>query len=214
MISAARTAIEQIKPEALKITLTTESPPLLSVIPFKKSKIAVISVYRMQNDPVDLLKAMEGFAGAFTVEEAIPIMYEKNWQDGKPTPGSCLLTLFHRKPGIDHDTFLKRWHYGHTPLSLKIHPLCNYNRNVIEQKIGDSPEWWDGIVEEQTLTRSELLNPFKFFGGGFSIISNMIAVYRDTNSFLNYQTIETYLTTEYHMLSHSVYIPEPASQTS
>lgn len=212
VIRTARAAVELIKPEALKVTLTMDAPPKISVIPFKKSKIAIISVYRVGHYPIDLLKMAEGFSAAFTVEEAIPVMYEKNWEDGKPTPGVCLITLFHRKPDIDHETFLKRWHYGHTPMSLKIHPLSYYNRNVVIQKVCDRAEWWDGIVEEQTLTRSELLNPFKFFGSGFSVISNMLAVYNDTRSFLNYKTIETYLGIEYHILSHGVQIADPVMQ--
>ena len=37
-------------------------------------------------------------------------------------------------------TFMKRWHEGHTPLSLELHPLWNYNRNVVlEKKFGR--EW-------------------------------------------------------------------------
>jgi hypothetical protein len=213
VIRTARATVELIKPEALKVTVTTGPPPRFSVIPFKKSKIAVISIYRIGNTSIDLLKFTEGFAGAFKVEEAIPVMYEKNWEDGKATPGACMLTLFHRKPSIDYDTFLKRWHYGHTPLSLKIHPLSNYNRNVVVQKICDRVEWWDGIVEEQTRTRSELLNPFKFFGSGLDVAGNMLAVYRDTKSFLDYKTIETFVATEYHLVSHAVYIPEIASQS-
>jgi hypothetical protein len=211
VIRTARATVELIKPEALKLTLTAGPPPKLSVIPFKKSKIAIVSVYRFGNEPIDLLKFSEGFSAAFKVDEAIPVTYEKNWEDGQPSPGACLLTLFHRKPGIDYDLFLNRWHNGHTPLSLKLHPLCNYNRNVVLQKITDRPEWWDGIVEEQTNTRSELLNPFKFFGQGFQVAGNMLSVYRDTRSFLDYKTIETYLTTEYHILSHPLYNPGPAT---
>lgn len=214
VIGTARAALGLIKPAALKITLTTEAPPAISVIPFKKSKIAVISVYRIGNESIDLLKHSEGFSAALKVDEAIPVTYEKNWEDGQPTPGVCLLTLFHRKPGIDYDTFINRWHNSHTPLSIKLHPLCNYNRNVVLQKLCDQSEWWDGIVEEQTRTRSELLNPFKFFGRGLQVAGNMLSVYKDTRSFLDYKTIETYLATEYHILSHSVYIPEKEGQNN
>jgi hypothetical protein len=210
VIRTARATAELIRPEALKVTMTTEAPPKISVIPFSKKKIAVMSVYRIGNEPIDILKLTEGFSSGFKVEEAIPVTYEKDWEDGQPSPGACLLTLFHRKPGIDYETFINRWHNGHTPLSLKLHPLCNYNRNVVLQKLCDRAEWWDGIVEEQTRTRSELLNPFKFFGNGLEIAVNMLAVYRDTKSFLDYKTIETYLTTEYHIISHPVYVPEMA----
>ena len=46
-------------------------------------------------------------------------------------------------------------------------------------------------------TRSELLNPFKFFGNPLVIIPRMIYVYTDTKLFLDYGTIEPYLVAEY-----------------
>jgi len=202
ILKTANSIAEIVNPEALKVTLTQEPPPKISVIPFSKSKIAVFSVYKDDHDKVDHLMKTEGFSGAFTVEEALPVSYEKTWADGQPTPGICLLTLFHRKPRIDYDTFLHRWHNSHTPLSLKLHPLWNYNRNVVLQKISEHTDWYDGIVEEQTRTRSELLNPFKFFGNALEIAGNMIAVYSDTKSFLDYKRIETYLAMEYHIVSN------------
>jgi hypothetical protein len=201
MLQTADSVAEIVNPEALKITLTQEPPPKISVIPFRKSKIAAFSVYKTDNVKVDLLIKSEGFAGAFKVEEAIPVSYEKTWKDGQATPGTCLLTLFHRKPGIDYDNFIHRWHNSHTPLSLKLHPLWNYNRNVVLQTVSENPSWYDGIVEEQTRTRAELLNPFKFFGNGLEILGNMLKVYTDTKSFLDYKRIETYLAMEYHILS-------------
>jgi hypothetical protein len=200
IMKIARETATQNKPEALKVTLTVQAPPKISVIPFKKEKIAVLSVYKENNGAIPCLLNAEGFSGAFKVEEALPVTYEKTWPNGEPTPGACLLTLFHRKPGINYDTFINRWHNGHTPLSLKLHPLWNYNRNVVIQKISNHPCWYDGIVEEQTRTRAELLNPFKFFGTGIEILGNMMAVYKDVRSFLDYKRIETYLAEEYHIL--------------
>lgn len=67
----------------------------------------------------------------------------------------------------------------------------------------DHPAWYDGIVEEQVRTRSELLNPFKFFGRPHRVIQNMLAVYLDTKSFLDYKKIETYLAVEYFVIYRS-----------
>ena len=200
ILKLARAISFQIKPDSLKVTITREAPPKITVIPFRKSKIAVFSIYKENHDAIAALLSAEGASGAFTAEEALPVAYDKTWPNGEPTPGACLLTLFHRKPGIDYDTFINRWHNGHTPLSLKLHPLWNYNRNVVLQKISDHPAWYDGIVEEQTRTRSELLNPFNFFGNALEITGNMIAVYKDVRSFLDYKRIETYLVTEYHIV--------------
>ena len=193
-------AVKEIRLDALRLVLTESPAPVISVIPFKKDKVTVISVYKESPEPVDLFIKSEGFSGAFGVEEAIPVSFERTWPLGTPSPGVCLLTLFHRKPGIEKATFLDRWHNSHTPLTLKIHPIYSYNRNVVKEKLTDHPAWYDGIVEEQTRTRSELLNPFKFFGGPFRMFPNMIAVYTDTKSFLDYKKIETYLTAEYQVV--------------
>ncbi len=187
--------------EKLSVTYTTKSPPKISVIPFKKEKIAAISVYSKKGNECNAIRDSEGFAGAFEVKEALPVSYQKDWPDNMLTPGACLLTLFQKKKKISYETFITRWHNGHTPLSLKIHPLWHYNRNVVEKKITENSFDWHGIVEEHTRTFSELLNPAKFFGNPFTMFYNMIRVYFDTQSFLDYKTIETYLVSEMHIKS-------------
>ena len=189
--------------EMIKTVYTSEPPPKLSVIPFKKEKIASISVISLKNESFGMLINESGFSGAYLVEEAIPVAYEKNWENGVNTPGACLLTLFRQKKNIDYNTFIHRWHNGHTPLSLKIHPLWHYNRNVVKGKLTDSSNDWDGIVEEHTRTRSELLNPLKFFGNPISMIYNMVRVYFDTKSFLDYKTIEPYFAKEIYIKSEA-----------
>ncbi|GGG58050.1 EthD domain-containing protein [Bizionia arctica] len=184
-----------------KVVLTETPPPTISIIPFKKDKVASISIKSSEKDYFDDLINAKGFAGAFDVTEALPVAYNKNWADGKVTPGICLLTLFNQKKSIDYNTFIDRWHHSHTPLSLKIHPLTHYDRNVVDERGPNNTENWDGIVEEHCSTKAELLNPVKFFGGPLKMIPNMISVYTDTKSFLDYGTIETYLAAEYHIKS-------------
>jgi len=188
-------------PEKLKVVLTENKPPMISVIPFKKMKIASISVVQDSIGPMSGIDKIFGFVGSFEVTEALPVTYAKNWKDGIATPGICLLTLFRQKQSIDYKTFIDRWHNSHTPLSLKLHPLWNYNRNVVDNRGKDNTEYWDGIVEEHCKTQAELLNPFQFFGKPHRIIPNMIKVYRDTKSFLDYGSIEPYLAMEYHIKS-------------
>jgi len=171
------------------------------VIPFKREKIAVISVTRKSNSPMDLITQTEGYKGGYVVEEAIPVAYNKSWKDGDPTPGVCLLTLFHKKPGLDQPTFIRRWHNGHTPLSLRLHPLWNYNRNVVNGVLSEDSKWYDGIVEEQFKKPSDLLNPFIFFGPPLKVPLHMYQVWMDTRSFIDMKKIETYLTVEIHFLS-------------
>ena len=193
--------LDQFEPEALKICLTLKSPPLISVIPFKREKIAVLAVTRERGTAIKLITNAPGYRGGYEVEEAIPLGYSKTWKDGEPTPGECLLTLFHRKPDIDQETFIRRWHEGHTPLSLKLHPLWNYNRNVVKSALTEESLWYDGIVEEQFQKASDLLNPLVFFGPLHKVPIHMYQVWMDTKSFIDMKRIETYLTTEIHLKS-------------
>ena len=195
------TLMKQYGPDALKTCLTVKPPPCISVIPFKREKIAVISVTRKSNSPMDLITQTEGYKGGYVVEEAIPVAYNKSWKDGDPTPGVCLLTLFHKKPGLDQPTFINRWHMGHTPLSLRLHPLWNYNRNVVNSVLSEDSKWYDGIVEEHFQESSDLLNPFVFFGPPLKMLYHMYQVLLDTRSFIDMKKIETYLATEIHFLS-------------
>jgi hypothetical protein len=183
----------------LGYVITEEKPPLVTIIPFKKRKIASITVKKNDEKPIESLLNINGFEGAYAVTEALPVVYNKTWEDGEKTPGVCLLTLFKQKKNIDYKTFLHRWHNSHTPLSLKYHPLWHYNRNVVDEKLTKNTIGWQGIVEEHMRTRSELMNPFKFFGNPLVIIPRMIHVYTDTKSFLDYGTIEPYLVTEYRV---------------
>lgn len=201
MIGLAKSLLTGNDFSQIKLIYTAEAPPKISIIPFKKNKLAAISVIKEGNNFEQKFIKEVGFSGAYTVEEAIPVSYEKSWKDMETTPGICLLTLFKQKKGINYDTFINRWHYSHTPLSLRIHPLWHYNRNVINKKLTSDSENWDGIVDEHMRTKSELLNPFKFFGNPLVIIPRMMSVYTDTKSFLDYKSIEPYLTREIYIKS-------------
>jgi hypothetical protein len=201
VFTTVRTFISAESPVSVKVVITEAFPPKLSIIPFKKKKMASVSVYQETNEVSETLTKMDGFSGAYHVTEALPVAYDKSWEDGEATPGVCLLTLFKQKKGITYEKFIDRWHNSHTPLSLRLHPLWNYSRNVVDEKLTKDSTIWDGIVEEHFRHRSDLLNPFKFFGTLFTILPNMIKVYTDTNAFLDYRTIETYLAMEYHIIS-------------
>lgn len=197
-------AVEPIKTTGnfVKLVLTEKVPPGYSVIPFKKIKIAAISVYfKKEKEIIPSLLESGEFIGSYQVTEALPVEYDKTWPDGEITPGVCMLTIFRKKKGLEYEKFIDRWHNGHTPLSLKVHPLWHYNRNVVDEQSPSSTEIFDGIVEEHCRTSSELFNPFKFFGNPLVIIPRMIQVYFDVNSFIDYPSIESYVVSEYHIKS-------------
>ena len=191
-------------PSKLSLTLTEAPPPKLALFPFKSEPVAVFCINDKQDDPSRFTDALTNAAKAvsgYEVEESYPVEYEKSWSDGEPTPSPILLTVLHKKPGISSDEFIKRWHEGHTPLSLEIHPLWYYQRNVIREPITQGADACDGIVIEACPTKSDLLNPARFFGGGLKMVPNMLRVANDIKGFLDMKKVETFYCTEYHLRS-------------
>ena len=186
-----------LNPQAIKFTLTEKAPPALSIIPFSKKKMCAISVCNPQLGNVEFIKDADGFCGSYRVTEAIPVAYKPDWQMGEATPGACLFTLFSKKKNIDYPTFIRRWQNIHTPHSLLIHPLWNYVRNEVNEKIYEGSISFNGIVEEQMREERDLLNPFRFWGNPLVILPRMLKELYDTKSFIDYSSMETYLAAEY-----------------
>ncbi len=197
---------EQIRTEAaalleaeirsLRYTVTEEPPPF-GVIPYDKSCAACLSVVSDREVVATRLRSHPFFYSACEVNEVIPVSNDADRPAVQPTPGICLLTLFNRKRSIDRGTFLHRWHNGHTPLSLRIHPLWSYIRNEVTRHLAGCP--FDGIVEEQVRERCHITNPIIFFGGPLVFVWNMIRTFFDTWGFIDYPTMETYFTREYRL---------------
>ena len=203
MKQVAREALD-LGPSKLQLTVTEASPPKLNLFPFKTQPIAIFNVYDEVDAPsrfTNLLRGAASSVSGYAVEEAYPVAYDRAWSDGEPTPSPILLTMLHKKAGVTKEEFIDRWHNGHTPLSLEIHPLWYYQRNVIVEPITEGAEPSDGIVLEACHTRGDLLNPTRFFGGVFKMVPNMLRVAIDIGGFLDMKKTETYYATEYHLRS-------------
>ena len=196
--------ILELEPSKLQLTLTDAPPPKVSLFPFKNETIAIFNVYDSSDDSSRFTAVLQGAAASvsgYEVQEAYPVAYDKAWADGEPTPSPILLTMLHKKPGVGYDDFINRWHNGHTPLSLEVHPLWYYQRNVIVKPITDGADPSDGIVLEACRTPGDLLNPTRFFGGALKMVPNMLRVAKDINGFLDMKKTETFYATEYHLRS-------------
>ena len=128
----------QLGPSKLQLTVTEAPPPKLSLFPFKRQPIAIFNVYDEADDPSRYVEALQSAASSvsgYEVDEAYPVAYDRVWKDGEPTPSPILLTMLRKKAGVTSDEYIRRWHGGHTPLSLQIHPLWYYQRNVIHKAV-------------------------------------------------------------------------------
>jgi len=188
-------------PARLKLTFTAEEPPRVSVLPFRRDRVALVSLWDEAAPEAaavrwNALMQAEGAAAGYRVEESVPRAYRRDWPEGRDTPGGSMLTLLHRRAGLTDAEFRRRWHDGHSHLALEVHPLWNYVRNVVVAPVLPGSRPLCGIVEEQFRTRGELLDPVQLFGGWLRMVPNMLRVLNDVRGFLDLAALENYLVTE------------------
>jgi hypothetical protein len=134
----------------------------------------------------------------YIVTESIPRDFDRRtWADSERTPGIKQVTFFDRLPGMAHDAFIRQWHGSHTPLSLEIHPLWCYVRNVVERPVTDDAPRWLGIVEETFREVEDFTDPGRMYGS----VENMRRVLADVRKFIDLDTIEVYVMSEYTIRS-------------
>jgi hypothetical protein len=179
---------------------TEEPPPRLSLVPFRRSPLALVSV-RGETETLgtragERLQALGGDWSGYEVNEAQPVARPRPATPGERWPGACLLTVFRRHPRGSRERFLAEWHGKHTPMSLRIHPLRSYVRNTIRKPVLPGSPPWDGIVTESFDPRQDLLNPLRLFGGPLRAPVNMIRVGLHIRSFMDLRSMENYLVSE------------------
>ncbi len=193
-------------PDRLKIHLTEPPRPRLTVLPLTKQDLAMISVWDGEagraGDWQGAMAAPGWAVAGYRVTESTPRAYRKDWPDGEASPGIVMLTLMTRNPRLSQEQFMHEWFEYHTPrIALKVHPLWNYVRNVVEAGLGEGCPRLDGIVEEHCRARGDVTNPVRYFGGPLAMFPNMVRVGLHANKFLQISAVENYLLTEYHIRS-------------
>lgn len=101
----------------------------------------------------------------YLVTESVPRDYSRiTWELGDKSPGVTLVAAF-RKPGRLSDAeFYRRWHEGHTKLSLEVHPLWRYVRNAVARPLTAAAPPFRAIVEERVRSVQDL-SPGAFYQG-------------------------------------------------
>lgn len=67
---------------------------------------------------------------------------------GARSPGIKMLCPLRRRPDMTHAAFVEHWLGTHVPLALRHHPgMSRYVTNVVERRLGDTGEEWDGFAE-------------------------------------------------------------------
>lgn len=192
--------LEALGPRRLRVALTEAPPPRLAAVPFMRSAAALFTVdlgpgAKAAAVLAALAPAPEEQLGAWRVDAAAPREQERRWALGARSPGVGLLSVFRRRPGLDHATFLRRWHGSHTPLTLAVHPVVAYHRCVARTPLKPSPDI-DGIVEERFGRRADLTDPRRFYGGAWAMVPNALRVAWDIATFLDVRAVRSWFVAE------------------
>ena len=101
----------------------------------------------------------------YSVTESVPREYQnRDWPDGETSPTLTIGTAMIARQDINQEEFFKRWHESHTPLSLKIHPLTRYVRNVVSRVLTVDAPNYHGLVFE-SVRSLEILSSVEYFYG-------------------------------------------------
>jgi hypothetical protein len=137
-------------------------------------------------------------SAGYLVTESVPRDWDRRtWPNGVRSPGVKLVSVFEQPARLGREEFIARWHGSHTPLSLEVHPLWRYVRNVVARPLDPGAPPYAGIVEEHVREVADLTDPARFYGGAERMAANMRRILEDARSFLDLERVASVVTSEY-----------------
>jgi hypothetical protein len=97
----------------------------------------------------DVERFMSGGADSYSTSEYIQQKSApRKAPIGQRSPGTKQVVLFQRRQGMSRQAFVDHWLHVHIPLALAGRSgLVQYVANVVEARLSESGELWDGIAE-------------------------------------------------------------------
>jgi len=133
----------------------------------------------------------------YLVTESVPRDFDaRTWPNGVRSPGAKMVSVFEQPARLLREEFIARWHGSHTPLSLEIHPLWRYVRNVVARPLTPSARNLAGIVEEHVRELADITDPARFYGGADRMAVNIRRVLDDVRTFLDLERVTSVVMSE------------------
>ncbi len=201
ILREATPAVMKHNPANCKVTISAVKQPSITILPLKRNGFAMFSVTGIDCDALfDELKSFlnpDRLLYGYAVHESPYLLSGRSWKAGSESPGLILLTMFRKKKSQPRETFMRIWFGEHSPMSIVIHPLVNYIRNVVTGYLTDDTPRVDGIVEEHFGTDRDLLNPVRMFGGIKKVLPSMLRIQRHVSGFIDLSNIRNFICREY-----------------
>jgi EthD domain-containing protein len=144
-----------------------------------------------------ILRDASSRLAGYLVTESVPRDFDqRSWRNGVRSPGAKLITVFEQPARLTRDEFIARWHGSHTPLSLQIHPMWRYVRNVVARPLTPDAPNYAGIVEEHFRELADITDPARFYGGKDVMAANIKRVIDDVRTFLDLERVTSIVASE------------------
>jgi hypothetical protein len=102
----------------------------------------------------------------YLVTESVPQRCaDRDWPDGKRSPGVTHFTWFPKPARLSDEEFFHAWHEVHTPFSFELHPLrWEYVRNAVARTLTPGSPPIRAIVGERFRTLEDYTDPRRLYG--------------------------------------------------
>jgi hypothetical protein len=102
----------------------------------------------------------------YLVTESVPQRCtDRDWPDGKRSPGVTHFTWFPKPARLSDEQFFHAWHEVHTPFSFELHPLrWEYVRNAVARGLTPGAPPIRAIVAERFRTIEDYTDPRRLYG--------------------------------------------------
>ena len=133
----------------------------------------------------------------YLVTESVPRALEgHDPAPGERSPGVHLVTSFPKPDWIEDEAFYACWHGSHTPLSLEIHPLLQYNRNSVARVMTPGAPDFRAIVNESVASSEIAADPVAFYQSE----EGQKRAVKDLLAFVDFDTLSTVVMSEYTLV--------------
>lgn len=205
MLESAAPALARRGARGIALHLAGDPTDLGRTVPVRAERDLVAGTASFWLPSVDSRAGFEASLGepcariaGYLVTESVPRDFDRrDWPDGARSPGLVMLSIFPQPARLARDEFIARWHGGHTPLALEVHPLWRYVRNVVARPLTDGAPDCAGIVEEHVRSAADLDDPIRFYGGPEHAERNMARILEDARGFLDLERVMSVVTSQY-----------------
>lgn len=196
---------------ALTLSIADEHADVPGPNPFQRGRVPV-GLVDADLDEAEVPAVLERLRGAgfrldaYAVDTTIPTTYGDTPHGpaftggtGERSPGVLAVNLLRKRPDLDDDEFVRRWHGRMSPVSGAIQPRTRYVRHHVRRVLTEGSPAWGAIVAEGWPSPRHVTNPFLFYGARtpWGLVWNAVRIVAAVRAITDIASVRTVMTSEY-----------------